>query len=645
MCALRVNAKPVGGWLCTGSLDKPSPDGCGRSAGAKVAAAEQGTDLLHVVALLGAAVVAVPLFKRAGLGSVLGYLAAGLVIGPFGLGLFTDPAGDPARRRARRGDVPVRHRARDAAVAAVEPAARDLRSRRRAGRWSAARCSPASASLAGFPPAVAFIAAHGLRALLDRHRHADPGRARRHRDAAGPARWCRSCCSKTSPSCRCWRWWRSWRRRAPQAERGGALARDRHRARRHRGAARGRPLAAQSDVPRARRRAGARGDDGGGAAGRARRGAGDAARAACRWRWARSSPACCCRNRPSAISSRPTSSRSAASCSALFFLGVGMSLDLAVIARHWPLILAGVPAYMLVKAAGIYVVARLFKREPPRGASIAPSLLAQGGEFAFVLYAAAADVGLFDATTNAILTATVIISMALTPLGVFALRWLLPDEAAVDGRRRRRRGPARQRADHRLRPLRPGGEPVAAGARHRRLDHRHRHRDDPRRRRRSASRSITATAAGSTCCAPPAPARPRRSWSASTSATPPTASSRSSRPSSRWRSSWCAPSTASTRSSWSRPASTCRSARPSNRRSNSARSRCASSACPKTRRRRPRRTSAAAMPSDSRSKPTGGLLAGRDLLHGNVPRPVPFTTPRRPRAAAGQPADGVEKSG
>src|SRR5689334_13250582 len=56
-----------------------------------MAAAEQGADLVHVVALLGAAVVAVPLFKRVGLGSVLGYLAAGLVIGPFGLRLFTDP--------------------------------------------------------------------------------------------------------------------------------------------------------------------------------------------------------------------------------------------------------------------------------------------------------------------------------------------------------------------------------------------------------------------------------------------------------------------------------------------------------------------------------------------------------------------------
>ncbi|MDO4656474.1 cation:proton antiporter [Kingella sp. (in: b-proteobacteria)] len=44
----------------------------------------------YVVALLGAAVVAVPLFKRLGLGSVLGYLAAGLAIGKFGLGLFAD---------------------------------------------------------------------------------------------------------------------------------------------------------------------------------------------------------------------------------------------------------------------------------------------------------------------------------------------------------------------------------------------------------------------------------------------------------------------------------------------------------------------------------------------------------------------------
>ena len=54
-------------------------------------AAANGPDLVSIVALLAAGVVAVPLFKRIGLGSVLGYLTAGIVIGPFGLGLFHDP--------------------------------------------------------------------------------------------------------------------------------------------------------------------------------------------------------------------------------------------------------------------------------------------------------------------------------------------------------------------------------------------------------------------------------------------------------------------------------------------------------------------------------------------------------------------------
>ena len=50
-----------------------------------------GVDLIQVVGLLAAGVVAVPIFRRLGLGSVLGYLAAGLAIGPFGLRLVSDP--------------------------------------------------------------------------------------------------------------------------------------------------------------------------------------------------------------------------------------------------------------------------------------------------------------------------------------------------------------------------------------------------------------------------------------------------------------------------------------------------------------------------------------------------------------------------
>lgn len=44
--------------------------------------------LTDILVLLAAAVIAVPLFRRLGLGSVLGYLAAGVVVGPFGLGFI-----------------------------------------------------------------------------------------------------------------------------------------------------------------------------------------------------------------------------------------------------------------------------------------------------------------------------------------------------------------------------------------------------------------------------------------------------------------------------------------------------------------------------------------------------------------------------
>ena len=117
----------------------------------------------------------------------------------------------------------------------------------------------------------------------------------------------------------------------------------------------------------------------------------------------------------------------------LFFLGVGMSLDLSAVAREWPLILAAVLIFMAVKSIGVYAVARALRASHGEALTRA-ALLAQGGEFAFVLYGAAAAVGIFDAHLAAVLTAVVIISMALTPLCVLALRWLLPKPApSMDG--------------------------------------------------------------------------------------------------------------------------------------------------------------------------------------------------------------------
>ena len=117
----------------------------------------------------------------------------------------------------------------------------------------------------------------------------------------------------------------------------------------------------------------------------------------------------------------------------LFFLSVGMSLDLAVIAREWQIIVTGVLAFMVVKAIGIYVVARLFRSTHAEGLYRA-ALFAQGGEFAFVLYAAAASSGIITAGNNATFTAIVILSMALTPFTVLGLQWLLPRaEESFDG--------------------------------------------------------------------------------------------------------------------------------------------------------------------------------------------------------------------
>ncbi len=117
----------------------------------------------------------------------------------------------------------------------------------------------------------------------------------------------------------------------------------------------------------------------------------------------------------------------------LFFLGVGMSLDLSVVASDWPLILAAVAGFMSLKMVGIYVVARLLKSDHVDSLKRA-LLLAQGGEFAFVLYTAAGGAGLFDAQTLAILTAAVIISMALTPLAPLAFRLFEPAPSiSLDG--------------------------------------------------------------------------------------------------------------------------------------------------------------------------------------------------------------------
>lgn len=107
----------------------------------------------------------------------------------------------------------------------------------------------------------------------------------------------------------------------------------------------------------------------------------------------------------------------------LFFLGVGMSLDLSVVQQNWQLIVSGVLAMMFAKALMIYAVARVTKSSHTEALDRA-LLMAQGGEFAFVLFAAAVSAQVIDNTVKSNLTAIVVLSMVLTPiLGVVFKRF------------------------------------------------------------------------------------------------------------------------------------------------------------------------------------------------------------------------------
>ncbi|MEG0938719.1 MAG: monovalent cation:proton antiporter-2 (CPA2) family protein [Comamonas sp.] len=99
----------------------------------------------------------------------------------------------------------------------------------------------------------------------------------------------------------------------------------------------------------------------------------------------------------------------------LFFLGVGMALNLEVVGRNWPLIVGGVVAMMIAKSLCIYVVARMAKSSNAEAIDRA-ILMAQGGEFAFVLFTEALKLNVISPEVNANMTAIVVLSMALTPL-------------------------------------------------------------------------------------------------------------------------------------------------------------------------------------------------------------------------------------
>ncbi len=388
----------------------------------------QSGELVQVVALLGAGVVAVPLFRRAGLGSVLGYLAAGLAIGPFGLRLFTDPQA-------------ILHVAELGVVMFLFVIGLEMRPSR---LWSLRReifglgiaqvlvCGLLLALIgigAGYPPAAAFVAGMGftlsstaivMQVLEERGEVARPAGQRvvsillLEDLAIVPLLLIVAALSPRAASHGV-----AWGAVAVAAGSLAALL------------AAGRwllnPLFRVLADSHAREVMTA-------AALLVVLGA------ALLMELGGLSMAMGAFLAGVMLSESTFRHQLEADIEpfrgillGLFFIGVGMALDLGMVARQWPLILAAVAVLMVAKACAVYLVARLF-RAPHREGVYRAALLAQGGEFAFVLYAAATGAGVLDGATGALLTAAVIISMALTPLAVLSLRWLLPREReSMDG--------------------------------------------------------------------------------------------------------------------------------------------------------------------------------------------------------------------
>jgi glutathione-regulated potassium-efflux system ancillary protein KefC len=110
----------------------------------------------------------------------------------------------------------------------------------------------------------------------------------------------------------------------------------------------------------------------------------------------------------------------------LFFIAVGMSIDFAALARAPVAMVLIVLALLVIKGLVVWLIAR------PMGVSLQERpvfvvLLAQGGEFAFVVFQAAMNDKVLEAETASLLIGAVAVSMLLGPLLLVAVdKWLMP---------------------------------------------------------------------------------------------------------------------------------------------------------------------------------------------------------------------------
>lgn len=99
----------------------------------------------------------------------------------------------------------------------------------------------------------------------------------------------------------------------------------------------------------------------------------------------------------------------------LFFIAIGMSVNLGLLLDAPGTVAAIVLGLLTLKFALLYAIARSVGTSPSSARKLGLAL-AQGGEFAFVLFAAAASGGILDAATAQLLVVAVTVSMLAAPL-------------------------------------------------------------------------------------------------------------------------------------------------------------------------------------------------------------------------------------
>ncbi|MFO0457084.1 MAG: monovalent cation:proton antiporter-2 (CPA2) family protein [Alphaproteobacteria bacterium] len=99
----------------------------------------------------------------------------------------------------------------------------------------------------------------------------------------------------------------------------------------------------------------------------------------------------------------------------LFFMTVGMKMDLDFIVDHTAMVLAASFALISIKGLMIYGILRGFGYTK-RSSGHTALLLAQGGEFGFILFGIAGELGVMAPTTAKFLMLVIAVTMALTPL-------------------------------------------------------------------------------------------------------------------------------------------------------------------------------------------------------------------------------------